>query len=342
MKNNIYKIFKDNSIDFISLSGNEEKWDQASNLLNYLPVEYSNHWIKYQTEYFSSQNDTFVDCSILLLWDNKLCGILPISIHKDNSNYILKSHSSKMLPPLFIKNFSKKSSLKIIQKIYTSFNIFCKQNNIDKIEFTETQYNNGNISLWHELLINNEMQIDIEYEIFVNLNFSIQEIKSSFRESYKSLISSSQKIWSNYILESFDINIWNEFKNLHFDVSGKKTRNDKTWDIQHDSLVKKHSILIYLRDCNNLMIGGGFFDFTNDEAVYSVGVYKRELFDKPIGHLVQMLAIEYFKSKGVRMYKIGTYTFNQKKHTKKEISISHFKKGFSNCLLPKFIFSKSF
>lgn len=45
------------------------------------------------------------------------------------------------------------------------------------------------------------------------------------------------------------------------------------------------------------MIGGGLFSYTNDCGFYSVGAYDREFSDEPLGHAVQMKAIETFKKK---------------------------------------------
>jgi uncharacterized Fe-S cluster-containing MiaB family protein len=66
-------------------------------------------------------------------------------------------------------------------------------------------------------------------------------------------------------------------------------------------------------------------------GIYGVGAYKRELFDRPIGHGVQMKAIEFLKEKGCQWYEIGRrcYPVDRIKPTEKELSISHFKEGFA-------------
>ena len=51
---------------------------------------------------------------------------------------------------------------------------------------------------------------------------------------------------------------WN-LKNLHYEVSKKKTRSDKTWEIQYEMLLKNEAFLIlgFLKD--ELVTGGYFF-----------------------------------------------------------------------------------
>ena len=79
------------------------------------------------------------------------------------------------------------------------------------------------------------------------------------------------------------------------------------------------------------MIGGGLFNYTNECGFYSVGAYDREFSDEPLGHAVQMKAIETFKKKKIKLYEIGRrYIKIEKiKPTDKELKISHFSDGFA-------------
>ena len=100
-----------------------------------------------------------------------------------------------------------------------------------------------------------------------------------------------------------------------------------------------NAFLIYLRDSSDRMMGGGFFEYTKDEAYYSVGAYDRNLFDKPIGHVVQNQAIIEMKKRNISWYKIGNRSFvgDSILPTDKEVSISEFKQGFCSDLFPKYL-----
>ena len=80
------------------------------------------------------------------------------------------------------------------------------------------------------------------------------------------------------------------------------------------------------------MIGGGLFSVSRDEGSYSVGVYDRSLFDKPVSHLVQWEAIKHMKAVGLKWYYIGQrfYSGDIVQPTAKEMEISYFKEGFSS------------
>ena len=72
---------------------------------------------------------------------------------------------------------------------------------------------------------------------------------------------------------------------------------------------------------------GSFFRHSNNEAIYSSGVYRRELFDKPLGHYAQYLAIKYMKKINLKWYKIG-HISNANISDEKQKNISSFKKKF--------------
>ena len=79
------------------------------------------------------------------------------------------------------------------------------------------------------------------------------------------------------------------------------------------------------------MVGAGLFTYSRDSGFYCVGAYKRELSDQPLGHAVQMKAIETFKKNGVKWYEIGLkrLKIDKKIPTEKELALTQFKQGFA-------------
>ena len=124
--------------------------------------------------------------------------------------------------------------------------------------------------------------------------------------------------------------IFEEFRLLHLEVAGKQTRSRESWSIQKEQIKNKEAFLVTVRD-KKVLIGAGFFNYTKDMGMYSVGAYKRELFDRPIGHAVQMMAIEKLKDLGCTTYNLGQKAtiLDSSTSTDKEMSISHFKEGFA-------------
>ena len=157
-------------------------------------------------------------------------------------------------------------------------------------------------------------------------------------------IASGSKNWSVEILDTENQQIWNSFKNLHLKISGRKTRSDETWDIHLDNIKQQQGFLIYLLNASGEMDGAGFFNFSQNEGLYAVAAYDRNLFDKPLGHIVQYRAIQELKKRGIVWYKLGhrPYQTDQPTPTDKEVSIAEFKEGFASNIFPRFILNHKY
>jgi len=147
--------------------------------------------------------------------------------------------------------------------------------------------------------------LNISHFNYVDLSMSIEKIWANYRKSYKALINAGKKIWAVSMMEHENHEIWDQFRQLHIQVAGRETRSLATWDLQHRSIADKNGFLIYLQDDTGRMVGGGFFQHTRDEALYAVGAYDRELFDRPLGHVVQHTAILEMQRRNLKWYKLG-------------------------------------
>jgi FemAB family protein len=332
----VFSIFEQNRLKVKFRLPDKDIWQKTLDRATYIPVFYTNEMIDYQLEYQKGNGGDWMDISVTLIWDNKYCGLWPLTLSKIEDEYFLSSQGGKVLPPIFIEGVVEKSQKKIIDSCLNVANEICKSKKITQWESSEINIGSVFFSNWHLISLNNKCNFRIQYELFVNLTSSMDEIKNKFRSSYKSLINQGARLWEVSTLNFADRKIWAEFKNLHFAVSGRKTRSDKCWEIQYDDIVNKKAFLLFLRDPNGTMIGGGFFYYSKDEGLYAVGVYDRELFDQPIGHIVQFKAMEHLKYLGVKMYRIGAFhrATDIPNPTDKEISIGYFKKGFSTHVYP--------
>jgi FemAB family protein len=178
----------------------------------------------------------------------------------------------------------------------------------------------------------------LQHELFVSLNLDINDIKSRFRQSYKSLISSGERLWQVGLMQDYDEPVWGEFRELHFSAAGKSTRSALSWELQHKAIRDGDAFLVHLRDQENRMVGGGFFHVTRDEGLYAVGAYDRSLFSRPLGHVVQFYAIREMQRRGLKWYKIGyrPYPGDVPEPSPKEIAIGEFKDGFASHTFPRY------
>jgi FemAB family protein len=304
------------------ISFNLDDWSVVLSDSHNVDVNHQKSTIEYYVSYFEGKNLSFV-----LYENNKPVGVFPLFIHKDQEGYLISGDGSNLINPLFISNIAKKTKKRLEGKIIEIIQQISKKIAIKKIQLFDT---NTVLSSWYLLWLERANRSFSTYQLAINLEHSIDEIRLGFRKSYKPLTNKALKDWDISICnDNLDEN-FEAFRLLHLEVVGKETRGRETWDIQKQQIVNNEAFLVMVKD-NDTLIGAGLFSYTKDMGVYAVGAYKRELFDKPIGHGVQIKAIEFLKEKNCKRYLIGQKmtALDESQPTDKEMSISHFKEGLA-------------
>jgi FemAB family protein len=317
-----------------------DTWTKTLLSCLYVPFVYTNASIDYQLAYQRSHGGNWKDLSLIINWDNKPAALWPLSLGVKDENIIFNSHCLPVLPLLFASECPASSRKRITKSCLDLAHVIAKTAGIQSWESAESfsgQSESG-LSKWHAESICRGAIADLRHELFVDLSLEIAAIKACFRKSYKSLITSGMRAWQVDVMAETNPELWNEFRELHFKVAGRVTRSAETWELQRQAIDDGNALLVYLLNDRDDMVGGGFFNITPDEGVYSVAAYDRSLFDKPLGHVVQYRAIEEMKRRGLRWYKIGSRVYSSElpAPTEKEISISNFKEGFASHLFPQY------
>lgn len=210
--------------------------------------------------------------------------------------------------------------------------------NLTQWQGTQSPRDQG-LDLWHRTVVERSAQCRVGHELYVDLSLDVEMIRGNFRKSYRPLIHKGQKLWKTctYVKE-VPSDTFSEFRELHRKVAGRVTRPIETWNIQEQAIRSGEAFLVTLRNSDDEMVGGGLFHVSKDEGAYAIGAYDRNLFDLPLGHVVQMAAIEQMKQLGLRWYFLGnrSYPGDIRPPTDKELSISHFKEGFATHLFAQF------
>jgi len=343
LKPNALKVLSTSGVHFKMRSESTSDWDEVVNKLAFKPVRYLHTSIDYQLAYQRSFDGEWVDLSVTLYSDSKPVAIWPLSIcSKEGSNY-LSSQGQEILPPLFVDGCPLKTEKKITKQCVELTCQYEQSFNIAALEVNSILNKNASFLAWHSGWLEKGYSCSVKNFLYVDLKLDLPQIKYFFRKSYKSLISEAEREWNiSVICESIELNIWQEFRDLHIEVAGRSTRSIESWDVQFESIKENQGFLITLRDKEKALVGGGFFQASEDEGLYAVGVYKRDLFDKPLGHVVQFKAIEEFKRRGCKWYEIGQrfYESDVPFPSDKELSISHFKEGFATDVKPFFVLKK--
>ena len=323
---------------------NAQDWQDTFAKLEYVPALSTPAFNRYQKEYKSGSTETFVDTSIVIYHGTKPAGIWSTNITSAGTHAILGSNTGMLEPPLFIQGLAEKSRKSLTRQCLEMAEKFCLSRGDKKLTSAISFRNSIGIEEWQQACMARGSEVSVEHELYTDLSLDISTIKSKFRKSYKSLITRGRALWDVNDLSNRDDNTWREFQALHRDVAGRQTRSSESWNIQHNAVASGDAFLVYLRDQDQRMIGGGFFHISKDEALYAVGAYDRALFDKPVGHVVQFVAIEEMKKRNIRWYKIGQrhYLTDKPTPSAKELQIAEFKQGFASHIFPRYILTHNF
>lgn len=315
-------------------------WDVTLDQLDFVPVAYSHAEINYQLSYLQSGIEC-QDISLILYHDNGPCGIWPLCYMQNDGVGTLGSYldnGRSLLPPLFVSGMADKTKKSITRKCLDFVEIICKDSGVEKWQSAESYIGRVGLSEWHEQSLQRGATASLRHELFVDLTLDMVTIKAKIRKSFKSLITEGMRTWKVGVLNGANPELWESFRMLHQKAAGRVTRSIETWDLQYQAIVSRHAFLVHLHNDESELVGGGYFAVTRDQGVYNVGAYDRNLFDHPLGHVVQYRAIEEMKARGLRWYKIGFRCYPQDDGVnEKEVSISEFKQGFATHLIPQYV-----
>lgn len=339
--NNLLSLFRENNISFDLRDDNPSLWDKIYNSLDYQPVEYSSSMIDLHILNMKTSYQDAKDLSMIIYSGGRPIAIWVLSSHIDKNLFNLTSTYDSIFRPIFLNNSSLKEQKKFSSAAVKSILELQNTSNINNIKFQENLHN-GDASIrldaWHKELLNSGMNVNLKHDLYIDLSESLEEIRSYYRKSYKPFINKGLSEWRYEVLTSKTINIddWHNFKDLHKREAGKITRDLATWELQYKKILTNNAFLVKLENDAGVLIGCAYFQYSRDECIYSVAAYNRSMFDKPLGHVIQQVAIEHMKKLNLSWYYLGKKLFPKDRVTDKELNISKFKEGFASKLVPRF------
>ena len=336
----IKKIIEESGMSAQFRVHDKKAWNKVVKKVAKVPTVYAWHFVDYNTVYFHSFSKSSTDISLVIYHDKRPCAVWPLvfdASDKEPIKTVNNQYGGVVVPPLFVDNFPKKSQRRIIKSCLKFLNKILEESQGECWRTNELS-TEGIAGQWHQIVLEKGGVLDrVNYEMYVDLLMSIEEIRSCIRKSFRPLVSSGLKKWKVTVMDQYCEDTWKKFRKLHKTVAGRVTRSIETWNIQREAIKSGNAFLVYVSGSDGSMVGGGFFDMSDYECNYSVGSYDRELFDQPLGHMIQYQAILTAKEKGRKMYYIGDrfYKENLPHVTEKRVQISHFQQGFSTKIFPR-------
>jgi FemAB family protein len=290
--------------------------------------------VHYYIAYFSKESAVNLS---MVLYDNKQAvGVMPLMAHKnEQSEWVLSSNGVEIVEPIFSQSLARKVKKRLESQLAELIYTLSSKLDIRFCQFTNIEYRQ--LSGWYLMWAEKSSEVFSTHHLLVDLSLSLEEIRLKFRKSFKPLINKGLREWKIEVHEQVSEDLFDRFRLLHKEVAGQSTRPIESWNEQKKQIDLLESFLVTASDTQDQMVGAGLFTYSSYQGLYCVGVYKRELFDKPLGHAVQMKAIETLKKRGAYWYEIGQkhLRIDKTPATDKELSISHFKEGFATHVIAR-------
>lgn len=327
-------------------------WEEVIKELPYVPVAYLRSSLEYQHCYMRAFVEDLIDISVILQQNGRYIGIWPLSLRKRQGIYEFATNQGAVLPPVYKQGVSERlirkyddACLAAMRKFYQDIKgevAFSKAWE-STVSFLSSALLPQNI-IWEQKCMLAGARASVLHDLYVNLSKTEEELHRNLRKSYRSLLNAGEMLWNIEVHDQVDIELFDEYRLLHKEVSGRVTRPLETWNLQRDAINKDGDFLVTLRDSEQKLIGGGLFEVSSAESCYAVGVYDRCLFDKPVSHVVQWTAIKHLKALGCRWHCIGRrfYPGDDVKPTEKELNIAYFKEGFATDIVLRLLLRIAF
>lgn len=320
-------------------------WQEVWENHGFQKIKYSNNRIEYEINYLKSYYPFVVDLSIVIYLQKKPIAIFPLIAYGSEGIENVSGGASKHLYDLlFVTDLTdgviEATSKKLYRFLEALFNKGLENIGISQnIDLSETLEKKGLSKLLATCLYGGA-EVSKELDMYLYLSPPYDLIKSHFRKSYLSLVNSGLQNFETCIMDfsNFEEDKWKSFVQLHYEVAERITRNEGSWKCQANMVKSDFAFMVIVSSVvDKKIVGVGFFEKTKDEAQYSVAAYRRSLTQFPLGHLVQNAAIKYMKNRGIKWYYLGeSWEINSNVlRSKKEKSISFFKRGFMSHLFPR-------
>lgn len=291
---------------------------------------YNRQFYEFQKEYCKSKS-TLIDEKSIIISDNKepVCAFIFL-INNDGETYECNFGSD--YPGLII--FKERINQKIL-------NLFLEELKMIKSNFKNIRFTIPEDKIhkeYEEIIKNNHFRHNMIWSRSIYTNQSRDILWKNIRKSYKSPINKGLREQEFFLLDfnNPDIRLFRKIQALHFEVSGRKTRSQRTWDLQYEA-IKKDKAFAFCAYQKDILISAVYFIKTKKHAYYSVGIYTNESKRRLYGYSLIWKSIIYCQDRKINFLELD-YNVNFKfipDNEEKLIKISHFKSGFGGAIYPR-------
>lgn len=258
-----------------------------------------------------------------------ILALCPLIRHKDK---LLFSGATGPNPALR-NRLSEPLSKKLLRQIFFEIDNIAKERNLIECEMSLTPLAKNNLTpyTYNYLMKYGFENISLNTQI-LDLEKDLSTLWGDIKKSHRNAIKKGLETFNFFISKPFenDINTFKNLKNLHYIAAGRKTRSDRTWEIQYNWKLNGNYIII-IAFLDDTPVGGIGTTIYKNCAFYGLSANHPDYEQYQISHSVQWELIKWLKYNRFKYYELGIQQFSDQiydKPTQKYINISLFKRHF--------------
>jgi len=288
-----------------------------------LPFYYDEMWRDHQIEYYKFNDYELVKDLSVFENDFKII----ILIFKKEDNNILAGFDDGIIFPyvnekifLFNSDYYKEFILNKVNGIINEIKKFYDKEIKIYME-PYTQFKLG-FNLFNYLNFKNETILDL-FNV-INKNNITNGMKPSVKNTINKYL--KKKIFTEFSVNIYygniDANIFEKFKNKHFELAQRKTKSDKCWDMLKQFIIAKKAVLV---NYDNDFV---YFFVSSSLSYYAINACTKK------SDICTILIYEAFKFCGDNNFNyVYLYHYDVDSNDSKTKNLSYFKKSIANQLI---------
>lgn len=317
------------------------------NLNQKLPYYYSQNWLEYLKEYNAFYQSNIIEAKIYQ--NNDFLWLYTLYYSKTRNQLELRTGDPYIMSPYW-KHQDKIIKKKDIEKWFQKFQEICLELPFEnKSDFMIHQFPldtyRQRIPIFEYLKEKNQNGLELietitRYRAWVELDkYTLPEIKSQIRKSYKSILNKFIKNYNHQVTIYDSQSITNcdskdlaqRFRDAHYRQANKETKTPIGWQLLIKMVESGEAILI---ECQGNFL---YFLAHPDYSYYGISAS-----DKDNGFQIGLVykAIEYLKEHKYKLLDMGMTYLNtsEKENDSKAYDIGFFKSGFATRITPDYYY----
>ncbi len=272
------------------------------------------------------------DKSFIIVKANEPLFLILITELKNHENNTTLSWYGYPIVTIEKKQLTRKEKSAIRKILQEEIIVFAKKNEIN-LNFLDILTENR-LSLMSENLIQSDLKQRTVFTQVINLKHTEQELITGLRKSYKGEIKwGKNNLQINIITaDNLSSDTIEMFRKLHVSASRRETRPRVTWDLMSRMVANNEAFCVFGYYSDQL-VSAAFFPVSEKLCFYGVSASNRDMWDKPLSHVLIWSAMIHAKKLGCDWLEMGELKLTRNvsagdEQEEKELNISKFKVGF--------------